>query len=111
MRALQERDWEVHSQVGVSFFRVDLGVVHPDRPGRYLAGVECDGATYHRSATACDRDRLREMVLTDLGWRIRRIWSTEWWMDAASSAAEKIRARLTADLAFDRCVYRKFDSA
>jgi very-short-patch-repair endonuclease len=101
MRALQERGWEVHPQVGVSFFRVDLGVVHPDRPGRYLAGVECDGATYHRSATARDRDRLREMVLTDLGWRIRRIWSTEWWMDA-SSAAEKIDARLTADLAFDR---------
>jgi very-short-patch-repair endonuclease len=101
MRALQERGWEVHPQVGVSFFRIDLGVVHPDRPGRYLAGVECDGASYHRSATARDRDRLREMVLTDLGWRIRRIWSTEWWMDA-SSAAEKIDAKLTADLAFDR---------
>src|SRR5258708_5909841 len=59
--------WEIHPQVGVSFFRVDLGVVHPDFPGRYLAGVECDGATYHRSATARDRDRLREMLLNGLG--------------------------------------------
>lgn len=101
MRALQEQGWVVHSQVGVSFFRIDLGVVHPDFPGRYLAGVECDGATYHRSATARDRDRLREMVLTDLGWRIRRIWSTEWWMDAAT-AMEKLHARLTADLEADR---------
>ncbi|UPK06973.1 DUF3320 domain-containing protein [Bradyrhizobium sp. 170] len=101
MDALQKRGWEVHPQVGVSFFRIDLGVVHPDFPGRYLAGVECDGATYHRSATARDRDRLREMVLTDLGWRIRRIWSTEWWMDG-SSAAEKIHTRLTADLETDR---------
>ncbi|MEH2545593.1 hypothetical protein V1283_002238 [Bradyrhizobium sp. AZCC 2262] len=101
MGALQKRGWEVHPQVGVSFFRIDLGVVHPDFPGRYLAGVECDGATYHRSATARDRDRLREMVLTSLGWRIRRIWSTEWWMDA-SSAAEKIHTRLTADLEADR---------
>ena len=100
-RALEAKGWEVHPQVGVSFFRIDLGVVHPDFPGRYLAGVECDGATYHRSATARDRDRLREMVLTDLGWRIRRIWSTEWWMDA-DSASEKIHARLTADLAADR---------
>jgi very-short-patch-repair endonuclease len=99
--ALEVKGWEVHPQVGVSFFRVDLGVVHPDFPGRYLAGVECDGATYHRSATARDRDRLREMVLTDLGWRIRRIWSTEWWMDA-SSALEKVHARLEADLAADR---------
>jgi hypothetical protein len=101
IRALEEKGWVVHPQVGVSFFRIDLGIVHPDFPGRYLAGVECDGATYHRSATARDRDRLREMVLTDLGWRIRRIWSTEWWMDA-SSALEKIHARLEADLAADR---------
>ena len=101
MRALQNRGWEIHPQVGVSFFRIDLGVVHPDFPGRYLAGVECDGATYHRSATARDRDRLREMVLTGLGWRIRRIWSTEWWMDALS-ATEKIHSRLTADLEADR---------
>ena len=57
----EERGWEIHPQVGVSFFRIDLGVVHPDFPGRYLAGVECDGATYHRSATARDRDRLREL--------------------------------------------------
>jgi very-short-patch-repair endonuclease len=100
MRALQDRGWEIHPQVAVSFFRVDLGVVHPEFPGRYLAGVECDGATYHRSATARDRDRLRELVLSGLGWRIRRIWSTEWWMDAAA-AAEKIHTRLTADLASD----------
>ncbi|OAF16597.1 hypothetical protein AYJ54_05375 [Bradyrhizobium centrolobii] len=101
MQALQRKDWQVHPQVGVSFFRIDLGIVHPDFPGRYLAGVECDGAAYHRSATARDRDRLREMVLTDLGWRIRRIWSTEWWMDS-SSAADKLHARLVADLAADR---------
>jgi very-short-patch-repair endonuclease len=101
MRALENKGWEIHPQVGVSFFRVDLGIVHPDFPGRYLAGVECDGATYHRSATARDRDRLREMVLNGLGWKIRRIWSTDWWMDA-SSAAEKIHARLIVDLDVDR---------
>ncbi|WP_407156581.1 DUF3320 domain-containing protein [Bradyrhizobium sp. STM 3557] len=101
MKALEDKGWVVHPQVGVSFFRVDLGIVHPDFPGRYLAGVECDGATYHRSATARDRDRLRQMVLADLGWRIRRIWSTEWWMDARS-ALDKIHARLEADLAEDR---------
>ena len=100
-RAFEAKGWEVHPQIGVSFFRVDLGIVHPDEPGRYLAGIECDGATYHRSATARDRDRLREMVLTDLGWRIRRIWSTEWWMDSAS-ALEKIHTRLLADLEADR---------
>lgn len=99
--ALEAKGWEVHTQIGVSGFRIDLGVVHPDACGRYLAGIECDGATYHRSATARDRDRLREMVLTDLGWRIRRVWSTEWWQHAAS-ALDKLHDRLVADLEQDR---------
>lgn len=101
MAALRTKGWSVHPQVGVSGFRIDLGIVHPDAPGRYLAGVECDGATYHRSATARDRDRLREQVLTELGWRIRRVWSTEWWMDAQSAMA-KLDQRLREDLEADR---------
>ncbi|MFT9331047.1 MAG: DUF3320 domain-containing protein, partial [Acetobacter persici] len=62
--------------------RVDLGVVDPDRPTTFLAGIECDGATYHRSATTRDRDRLRQAVLENLGWTILRIWSTDWWTNA-----------------------------
>lgn len=101
MKGLQARGWTVHTQIGVSGFRIDLGIVHPDAPGRYLAGVECDGATYHSSATARDRDRLREHVLIDLGWRIRRVWSTEWWMDAEGALA-KLDRRLIEDLEADR---------
>lgn len=99
--ALESRGWEVHSQIGVSAFRIDLGIVHPDLPGRYLAGVECDGATYHSSATARDRDRLRESALVRLGWRIRRVWSTEWWQDGERGLA-KLHACLLADLESDR---------
>lgn len=95
---LAGRGWQVHPQVGVSAFRIDLGVVDPDAPGRYLAGIECDGATYHRSATARDRDKLREQVLRGLGWEILRIWSTDWWHDAAG-ALDKVHARLEALLA------------
>lgn len=79
--ALASRGWILHTQVGASAFRVDLAVVHPDAPGCYLTGIECDGATYHRSATARDRDMLREHVLRGLGWEILRIWSTDWWVD------------------------------
>lgn len=79
--ALASRGWILHTQVGASAFRVDLAVVHPDASGCYLAGIECDGATYHRSATARDRDMLREHVLRGLGWEILRIWSTDWWVD------------------------------
>ncbi|CAD5379429.1 conserved hypothetical protein [Pseudomonas sp. OF001] len=84
-RALAEKGWVLHPQVGVSRFRIDLGVVDPDVPGRYLAGIECDGATYHRSATARDRDKIRESVLRGLGWEILRLWSTDYWLDPAGS--------------------------
>ncbi len=81
-RGLQERGWTVHPQIGVSAFRVDIGIVHPESPGRYLVGVECDGATYHRSATARDRDKVREEILSRLGWNLLRLWSTDYWVDS-----------------------------
>jgi very-short-patch-repair endonuclease len=99
--ALVKKGWQVHTQVGVSAFRIDLGVVDPDAPGRYLSGVECDGATYHRSATARDRDKLREFVLRGLGWEILRIWSTDWWIDAQGTT-ERIHGRLNDLLAESR---------
>ena len=78
---LRDKGWEVVPQVGVSRFRIDLGIVHPDRPGDFLAGVECDGVTYHRSATARDRDKVRAAVLEGLGWNLLRVWSTDWFVD------------------------------
>lgn len=78
---LRDKGWVVHPQVGCSGYRIDIGVVDPRAPGRYLLGVECDGATYHSAATARDRDRLRQHVLEGLGWRIHRVWSTDWWLD------------------------------
>jgi very-short-patch-repair endonuclease len=75
---LRAKGYVVDYQVGVSGYRIDLGVRHPEHPERYLAGVECDGATYHSSKSARDRDRLREEVLTDKGWDIVRVWSTDW---------------------------------
>lgn len=91
--ALGRNGWQLHTQVGASAFRIDLAVVHPDAPGVYLSGIECDGATYHRSATARDRDQLREQVLRGLGWEIQRVWSTDWWIDPAGTL-EKLDARL-----------------
>ena len=77
-KALAEKGLNVVPQVGCSRFRIDLGVTHPKDPTRYVLGVECDGATYHRSAVARDRDRLRQEVLEGLGWTIVRVWSTDW---------------------------------
>ena len=100
-KALEERGWRVETQIGVSGFRIDLGIAHPDKLGAYLAGVECDGATYHRSAVARDRDKIREEVLTGLGWRILRVWSTDWWYDS-ECALEELHIKLNAILEQDR---------
>jgi len=81
-RALEARGWEIHKQVGCSGYKIDLAVVDPRQPGRYLMGIECDGASYHSGATARDRDRLRAAVLAGLGWQLERVWSTDWWHDA-----------------------------
>ncbi len=99
--ALTRKGWELHTQVGASAFRIDLAVVHPDARGTYLTGVECDGATYHRSATARDRDKLREQVLRGLGWEILRVWSTDWWIDQADTL-EKLDGALRVLLADSR---------
>ncbi|WP_323038762.1 DUF3320 domain-containing protein [Gemmobacter sp.] len=66
------------TQVGSAGFRIDIGVRHPDRPGQYLIAVECDGAAYHSALWARERDRLRQDILENLGWRFHRIWSTDW---------------------------------
>ncbi len=91
--ALESHGWQVETQIGVSGFRIDLGVLHPDKPGSYLAGVECDGATYHRSAVARDRDKIRQQVLENLGWSIVRVWSTDWWYDP-DTATEQLDSKL-----------------
>jgi very-short-patch-repair endonuclease len=99
--ALRRRGWTIVPQVGVSKFRIDLGIVHPDRPGDYLVGVECDGAAYHSAATARDRDKVRAAILEGLGWKLLRIWSTDWWIDK-ERAADKAHVQIEESLAADR---------
>ena len=75
---LKQKGYEVAPQVGVAGFFIDLAVRHPLKPGTFLLGIECDGASYHSGRPARDRDRLREEILVNLGWKIHRIWSTDW---------------------------------
>ena len=98
---LEARGWTVHPQIGVSSYRIDIGVVHPDAPGRYLLGVECDGASYHSSATARDRDKLRGEVLRGKGWKLLRIWSTDFWNNP-DGVIERIDSEIRQELQRDR---------
>jgi len=80
-------------QVGVSNYHIDIGVKHRDYPMGFLCGIECDGASYHSSKSARDRDRLRQEVLEDLGWVLYRIWSTDWFYDTLGQS-EKLKEYL-----------------
>lgn len=76
--ALEREGYEVHTQIGSVGYFIDLAIPHPQQKGRYLLGIECDGAIYHSSRAARERDRIRQTVLEGLGWQIYRIWSTDW---------------------------------
>jgi very-short-patch-repair endonuclease len=98
LRVLRGWGHTVQPQVGVAGYRVDLGLRHPDAPGTYALGIECDGRMYHSSKTARDRDRLREEVLVRLGWRLHRIWGTDWYRNR-TVAEQRLREAVEAALA------------
>jgi very-short-patch-repair endonuclease len=87
---LRAAGFEITHQVGVEKFRIDLGVRHPDYPLGFIAGIECDGARYHSGFTVRDRDKIRQSVLEGLGWKIYRVWSTDWFTDPDREAAKLI---------------------
>jgi very-short-patch-repair endonuclease len=86
--ALEAEGYDIVTQVQSSGYSIDLAIKHPDHPGKFILGIECDGAAYHSSKTARDRDRTRQMVLESLGWTIHRIWSPDW----ASNREAQIQA-------------------
>lgn len=88
---MKDSGYEVEYQVGQSGFRIDIGVKHPSFPYGYIAGIECDGAAYHSSKSARDRDRLRQDILETHGWRIYRIWSTDWFNDPHKEGQKLIK--------------------
>jgi very-short-patch-repair endonuclease len=92
-QALTAQGLTLHKQVGVSNYRIDLGVADPKQPGRYLLGIECDGGTYASAPTARERDRLRQQVLEQLGWKMHRVWSHDW-ISNPTAEIEKVLARL-----------------
>lgn len=91
---LRDAGYEVSKQVGVSGYFIDLAVRDPRSPGRYILAIECDGAKYHSSLVARERDRLRQQVLEARGWdgRIHRVWSTDWYRNRAETERRLLEA-------------------
>ncbi len=92
---LREHGFTVDMQVGCSGFRIDIGLKKPDSSD-YVLAIECDGATYHSSKNARDRDRLRQEILERMGWRFYRIWSTDWFRNTTVEKERLLKAATEA---------------
>jgi very-short-patch-repair endonuclease len=92
LTALSAAGLNLLPQHGVSGYRLDFAVQHPLEPGRFVLAIEADGATYHSSDTARDRDRIRQEHLESKGWRFHRIWSTEWIHNRDQEIAAAVKA-------------------
>lgn len=107
IRAIQSWGYVVEPQVGAAGFRIDIGVRHPAKPGSFAIGVECDGYQYHSAPAARDRDRLRDQVLSGLGWTLHRIWGTGWYRDRTQEE-DRLRAAIEAAVAGTSTRQRSF---
>lgn len=80
-RRLEEIGYKVSPEIGSSGFYIDLGIHHPVIPSNFVLGIECDGAMFHSTPYARDRDKIRQELLEARGWRIVRVWSQDWSRD------------------------------
>jgi very-short-patch-repair endonuclease len=93
--ALRAQGFEIKTKVGSAGYRLDMAIQQPGADGTMALGIECDGLTYHRTRSARDRDRLRQVVLEKLGWKLFRLWSTDWFYNREQTL-QKITAAIRA---------------
>ncbi len=98
LTAIRSWGYDPEPQVGHAGYRIDMAVRDPAKPGAYALGIECDGAMYHSSRVARDRDRLRQQVLEDLGWRLHRIWGPAWYRNRENEE-QRLRSAIDAAIA------------
>lgn len=76
---LRTLGYVVHTDIGCSGYKIDIGVVDEENPSRYKLGIICDGENYKRTKTVRDREVVQSGVLKMLGWKICRVWTLDWW--------------------------------
>lgn len=92
---LRSLGYTVHTNIGCSGYKIDIGIVDTENTSNYQLGIICDGKNYRRTKTACDREIVQKNVLKALGWDIYRIWTMDWWEkpNEVVAAIEEVIAR------------------
>lgn len=94
-KALHDRGYETDKSIGESAYKIDIGVVNPSDPDKYLLGILLDGSGYKTAKTTRDREIAQINVLHGLGWRITRVWTMDWW-DNSSKEIERLMKEIHA---------------
>ena len=66
----------VDKQVGAGGYKIDFAI--KNKEGKYLLGIECDGKLYSSKMKIRERDIYRQQYLEIRGWKIYRLWTTNW---------------------------------
>ena len=77
-KRLKENGLDVKCNIGTSGFKIDIGIVHPEKPQQYILGILVDGHYYYNANTTNDREMVMPSVLKALGWNIFRVWTIDW---------------------------------
>ena len=84
---LEQVGLEPLCQYGASGFRIDFVIPHPCKRWTHGSRSRSGRSELPLESTARDRDRLRQQVLEDKGWRFHRIWSTAFFKDPKKETA------------------------
>ena len=84
----EKEGYIVKRGIGSSNFKIDLAIVDPKNPEKYLLGIECDGGSYKDATSARDRDNIRPGVLRGLGWKLIHLFSPIWFNEKQETVKE-----------------------
>lgn len=77
-KKIQDKGFDVKCNIGTSGFKIDIGIINPEKPQQYILGIVIDGHYYFNAQTTNDREMVMPSVLKALGWNIHRIWTMDW---------------------------------
>ncbi|MES2331853.1 MAG: DUF3320 domain-containing protein [Bacteroidota bacterium] len=89
---IQKHGYSVHTNIGCSTYKIDVGIINPSNNNEYLLGILCDGDNYFNAKTTRDREITQPQVLKSFGWNILKVWSADWWENPDKSIFEIIKA-------------------
>ena len=103
---LRSLGYTVHTDIGCSGYKIDIGIVDTQNPSNYQLGIICDGKNYRRTKTVRDREIVQNNVLKALGWNICRIWTMDWW-EKPDEVMASIQAAIAQDMKAEKPVIVK----